>query len=98
MARKMTCCGVVAALLLAFAAGAKAADYETCFAFDPVFVQADQRRVPAAATDRENGAAGSASVPGSASAPQRLSLRAVFEALKALSAELGSPTTDVDGR
>lgn len=97
-ARVMGSCVAVCLLVLALGGTAWAYDYETCFAFDPVFVQADQRRAPAAPTKPESAATTRPSADSTATPAPRLSLRAVVEALKALSTKSGSPTVDVNGR
>ncbi len=48
MARKAFVLGMACATLFVLALDARGADYQTCFAFDPVFVQGDQRTSPPA--------------------------------------------------
>ena len=72
-------------VVLALGGTAWAYDYETCFAFDPVFVQADQRRVAQATPEEGQSRPPSEPKEGRPPAP-RLSLKTLRGALQAASA------------
>lgn len=82
--------GAVAAGLLG--GSAAASDYETCFAFDPVFVQADQRRAARATPGKERQPARRVERAGPRPATPRLSLATLRQALVALAQPIGKPS------
>ncbi len=82
--------GLALVLPLVLGRGALAYDYETCFAFDPVFVQADQRRV--AQVTPQQAASRPPSEPNEGRPPApRLSLKTLREALQAASVKPEKP-------
>ncbi|MBL7223037.1 MAG: hypothetical protein ISS72_04215 [Candidatus Brocadiae bacterium] len=89
----------VASVVILWAIGAvssvRAANYETCFAFDPVFIQADQRHTaPAAKAPPTRRAEAPPVRPPSL----RSSLAKLRAALKAISAPAGHPSAGNSGR
>ena len=100
MARKAGVLGVVVTVML-FVVGADRAlayDYETCFAFDPVFVQADQRRAARAAPEPKPRPVHRAEREGATPSPLRLSLARLRQALKALARPVEKPSVKPSGR
>ena len=85
-------------MLVAGGLRAQAADYETCFAFDPVFVQADQRRAPPVAEKPKSVPAARPKDDGEAPKPPRISLQALEKALESLTTTLKNLTNDALGR
>ena len=91
-----TLAGVLAAGL--FAGRALASDYQTCFAFDPVFVQGDQRR--AASPPRRAEPAGKTREQRDATKPSapRLSLATLRKALQSAAQQTEkAPSTAASG-
>ena len=89
---------VLVGMLVACGLRAQAADYETCFAFDPVFVQADQRRAPPVAEKPESVPAARPKADAKAPAAPRISLDALEKALESLTTTLKNLTNDTLGR
>ena len=90
--------GAAFALVLMFGRSAFAYDYETCFAFDPVFVQADQRRVASPVPRAEQASKAQEERKTSAPPLLRLSLRTLVRALQDASQETEkAPRTTAGG-
>jgi hypothetical protein len=92
---------VLVGMLVACGLRAQAADYETCFAFDPVFVQADQRRAPpvtSTQTKAPSETAKQADLPREPKKLKKLSLTALSRALEALEQETKKTDATSKGR